>query len=349
MYLILLFVAQPNQIPGRTTLALPLWKSNRGLRFRQVYEPHRCWDSSPLFCYCSVRPGLLFRVTLRDETSFCSLLCFVSCRFCKQLRAAFKDSVSTLFGTVLVSRADIPFVQLLMHSLNQIWVMFAQSLQRNVGESGQHVLPLLIAAVDGLARDDIIRRSLARDPDCWQAFLHAIVSSLPLLLPSPANTLSTWSAVRRLHLMVNVCLLSLQERCIACKYTDVLCPLLGLIVNTSTISSPVIGVRVVICHINDNCNYPKGTLQKMNNQTVYSSRIPLCPCARCCLRRNCSQSTYRDLRLGNVTWVSVFVPPDFTPFTSCKGKKKKKITKAWVGLCSFFSQHAMFLIRAPVE
>lgn len=108
MYLILLFVTQPNQIPSRTTLALPLWKSNRGLRFRQVYEPHRCWDSSPLFCYCSVRPGLLFRVTLRDETSFCSLLCFASCRFCKQLRAAFKDSVSTLFGTVLVSRADLP-------------------------------------------------------------------------------------------------------------------------------------------------------------------------------------------------------------------------------------------------
>lgn len=187
MYLILLFVTQPNQIPGRATLALPLWKSNRGLRFRQVYEPHRCWDSSPLFCYCSVRPGLLFRVTLRDETSFCSLLCFVSCRFCKQLRAAFKDSVSTLFGTVLVSRADTPFVQLLMHSLNQIWVMFAQSLQRNVGESSQHVLPLLIAAVDGLARDDIIRRSLAHDPDCWQAFLHAIVSSLPLLLPSPVT------------------------------------------------------------------------------------------------------------------------------------------------------------------
>ncbi|XP_075892175.1 tetratricopeptide repeat protein 12 [Nelusetta ayraudi] len=105
-------------------------------------------------------------------------------KFCKQLRAAFKDSVSTLFGTVL----------------------------RNVGESGQHVLPLLIAAVDGLARDDIIRRSLARDPDCWQAFLHAI------------------------------------ERCIACKYTDVLCPLLGLIVNTSTISSPVIGEYAVpIC------------------------------------------------------------------------------------------------------
>lgn len=107
MYLILLVVTQPNQIPGRTTLALPLWKSNRGLRFHQVYDPHRSWDSSPLFCFCSVRPGLLFRVTLRDEASFCSLLCrtcFASCRFCKQLRAAFKDSVSTLFGTVLVSR-----------------------------------------------------------------------------------------------------------------------------------------------------------------------------------------------------------------------------------------------------
>lgn len=91
-----------------------------------------------------------------------------------------------------------------MHSWNQIGGMLAQSLQGDVGETSQQVLPLLIAAVDGLARDDIIRRSLAHDPDCWQAFLHAIVSSLPLLLPSPANTLSTWSAVRRLHLMVNV-------------------------------------------------------------------------------------------------------------------------------------------------
>lgn len=54
------------------------------------------------------------------KTSFCSLLCFASCRFCKQLRAAFKDSVGTLFGTALVSRADRPFVRPLMHSLNQI-------------------------------------------------------------------------------------------------------------------------------------------------------------------------------------------------------------------------------------
>lgn len=147
-----------------------------------------------------------------------------------------------------------------------------------------------------------------------------------------------------------MCLLSSQERCIACNYTDVLCPLLGLIVNISTITSPVTGVRVVICHINDNCNYPKGTSQKINNQTVYSSCIPLCPCARCCQRRNCNLSTFRDLRLGKVTWVSVFVPRDFTPFTSCKGKKKKSQKPVLVFvhfLLEVSAQYGMFLIRAP--
>lgn len=57
----------------------------------------------------------------------------------------------------------------------------------------------------------------------------------------------------------------LQERCVERRHTNVLCPLLGLIVNISTVASPVIRVRVVICLINGCCNYPKGTWQKMNN------------------------------------------------------------------------------------
>ncbi len=48
--------------------------------------------------------------------------------------------------------------------------------QRNISKSTQHVLPSLISAVGCLARDDVIRHSFACDPECWKAFLVAIVS-----------------------------------------------------------------------------------------------------------------------------------------------------------------------------
>lgn len=132
-------------------------------------------------------PSLLFLfcLALWEETSFLLTLS-VLCVFCLlQILRAATGGVKRLRHYALwnctgKSRGVIAFVRLSMHSRNQISVPFAQSFQRNVDESSQHVLPLLLAAVDGLARDDIIRRSLAHNPDCWQAFLRAIVSSLRL-------------------------------------------------------------------------------------------------------------------------------------------------------------------------
>lgn len=48
--------------------------------------------------------------------------------------------------------------------------------QRNIYRSNQHVLPPLISAVDRLARDEVICHSFSHDPECWKAFLVAIVS-----------------------------------------------------------------------------------------------------------------------------------------------------------------------------
>lgn len=48
--------------------------------------------------------------------------------------------------------------------------------QRNISQCNQHVLPPLISAMGCLARDDVIRHTFAHDPECWKAFLFAIVS-----------------------------------------------------------------------------------------------------------------------------------------------------------------------------
>lgn len=50
-----------------------------------------------------------------------------------------------------------------------------------------------------------------------------------------------------------MCLLSLQKQCTTSEYTEVLHPLLGLITNVSTITSPVTGVRHVMCDVNGAC------------------------------------------------------------------------------------------------
>lgn len=50
-----------------------------------------------------------------------------------------------------------------------------------------------------------------------------------------------------------MCLLSLQKHCTTSEYTEVLHPLLGLITNVSTITSPVTGVRHVMCNVNRAC------------------------------------------------------------------------------------------------
>lgn len=65
--------------------------------------------------------------------------------------------------------------------------------QRDIRKSNQHILPPLISSVDRLARDDTIRHSFAHDPECWKAFLAAIVSNLINLFPKKnATPLFTW-------------------------------------------------------------------------------------------------------------------------------------------------------------
>ncbi|KAM9801132.1 tetratricopeptide repeat protein 12 [Neosynchiropus ocellatus] len=74
----------------------------------------------------------------------------------------------------------------------------------NINATNQHILPPLLDAVGTLALDDVIRWALAHDPDCWDAFLVAV------------------------------------KQCTANSYKDILYPLLGLMINISTIHSSVI-------------------------------------------------------------------------------------------------------------
>ncbi|XP_041797290.1 tetratricopeptide repeat protein 12 [Chelmon rostratus] len=82
-------------------------------------------------------------------------------------------------------------------------IMPFTTILRNISKSNLHVLPSLISAVGSLARDDVIRHNFAHDPECWRAFLVAV------------------------------------KQCRACEYTEVLYLMLGLIINLSTITSPV--------------------------------------------------------------------------------------------------------------
>ncbi|XP_060902572.1 tetratricopeptide repeat protein 12 isoform X1 [Labrus mixtus] len=97
-------------------------------------------------------------------------------KFHKQLRSVLTDSVILPFTTIL----------------------------KNVSPSSRHVLPSLISTVDHLARDDVIHRNFALNPECWKAFLDAIKQS------------------------------------IVCEYKEVLYPLLGLIINLSNVTSPAL-------------------------------------------------------------------------------------------------------------
>ncbi|XP_023120619.2 tetratricopeptide repeat protein 12 [Amphiprion ocellaris] len=78
------------------------------------------------------------------------------------------------------------------------------TMLRNISKSNHLVLPSLISVLGSLARDGIIHHRLAHDPECWKAFLLAI------------------------------------RQCSASEYKDILYPLLGLIINLSAITSPVI-------------------------------------------------------------------------------------------------------------
>ncbi|XP_005720901.1 tetratricopeptide repeat protein 12 [Pundamilia nyererei] len=89
------------------------------------------------------------------------------------------------------------------------------TILKNFNTSNQHILPSLISGLGCLARDDVIRHKLAHDPDCWKAFLVAV------------------------------------RTCIASEYREILYPLLGLIMNLSTVTSPVVQeLSVSLC---DSC------------------------------------------------------------------------------------------------
>ncbi|KAK9520849.1 hypothetical protein VZT92_020709 [Zoarces viviparus] len=83
------------------------------------------------------------------------------------------------------------------------------TLLRNFSESNWHVLASLISAIGCLARDDVICHSFAHDPECWKAIPVAI------------------------------------RQCSACEYKEVIYPLLGLIINLSAITSPIIQEHAV--------------------------------------------------------------------------------------------------------
>ncbi|XP_051254268.1 tetratricopeptide repeat protein 12 isoform X1 [Dicentrarchus labrax] len=79
----------------------------------------------------------------------------------------------------------------------------------NISKSNRQVLPSLIFAVGCLAQDDVIRHNFAHDSECWKTFVVAI------------------------------------KQCCACEYREVLYPMLGLIMNLSTVTSPVIQEHAV--------------------------------------------------------------------------------------------------------
>ncbi|KAM6987401.1 tetratricopeptide repeat protein 12 [Tautogolabrus adspersus] len=100
------------------------------------------------------------------------------------------------------------FKQLKNVFTDSVIVPFTTKL-RNISPSSQNVLPSLISAFDCLARDYVIRRNFALSPECWNAFLQAI------------------------------------KQCIECEYKEVLYPLLGLIINLSNVTSPVLQEHAV--------------------------------------------------------------------------------------------------------
>ncbi|XP_030008216.1 tetratricopeptide repeat protein 12 isoform X2 [Sphaeramia orbicularis] len=75
---------------------------------------------------------------------------------------------------------------------------------KNINASNQSLHPALISVISSLGQDDIIRYNLCHDPECWKAFLVAI------------------------------------KQCREHEYREILYPLLGLIINLSTVTSPAI-------------------------------------------------------------------------------------------------------------
>ncbi|XP_072312995.1 tetratricopeptide repeat protein 12 [Eucyclogobius newberryi] len=83
------------------------------------------------------------------------------------------------------------------------------AILRNIDKCHQPVLPALLLAISGLAQDDIIRHNLSHDSVCWKAFLVAI------------------------------------KECTASEYKGILYPLLGLMINLSSLPSPALKEHAV--------------------------------------------------------------------------------------------------------
>ncbi|XP_041665479.1 tetratricopeptide repeat protein 12 [Cheilinus undulatus] len=101
------------------------------------------------------------------------------------------------------------FVKQLRSVITDSVIVPFTTILNNISVSNRQVLSPLISTVDRLARDDVIHFNFVHDPECWRAFEAAI------------------------------------RQCIACKYKEVLYPLLGLIINLSTITSPAIQEQAV--------------------------------------------------------------------------------------------------------
>ncbi|CAG6003358.1 unnamed protein product [Menidia menidia] len=80
----------------------------------------------------------------------------------------------------------------------------------NFGKSHQHIPPSLISALGSLVRDDVIRENVALNEECWKAFMAAV------------------------------------RLCSASKHKETLYLFLGLIINLSTVTSPVIQEHAVL-------------------------------------------------------------------------------------------------------
>ncbi|GLD57318.1 tetratricopeptide repeat protein 12 [Lates japonicus] len=105
--------------------------------------------------------------------------------------------------------AEIKFCFQLRNVLTDAVIVPFTTILSNISKSNHHVLPSLISAIGCLVQDDVINHKLAHDPGCWRAFLVAI------------------------------------RQCSEYGYKETLYPMLGLIINLSTITSPVIQEHAV--------------------------------------------------------------------------------------------------------
>ncbi|KAK2847216.1 hypothetical protein Q5P01_010215 [Channa striata] len=108
----------------------------------------------------------------------------------------------------LLQKPGIFCIQLRNVLTNSVIVPFTTTLT-NISIANQHALQSLISAIGCLARDEVILRGLAHDPGCWDAFMVAI------------------------------------RQCSAHEYKETLYPMLGLIINLSTVTSAIIQKHAV--------------------------------------------------------------------------------------------------------